>query len=72
MVKQLIMAATPLLIHDAPETIQYARTILDFTILAKYILHDDKTLRYEEHALYRLKKTKIAFEYHRPINSKLC
>ena len=25
-----------------------------------------------EHALYRLEKTKIAFEQHRPINSKLC
>ena len=25
-----------------------------------------------EQALYRLEKTKIAFEHHRPINSKLC
>ena len=25
-----------------------------------------------EHALYRLEKTKIAFEYYRPIDSKLC
>ena len=25
-----------------------------------------------EHALYRLEKTKIAFEHHRPIDSKLC
>ena len=25
-----------------------------------------------EHVLYTLEKTKIAFEYHRPIDSKLC
>ncbi len=72
MVKQLIVAATPLLIHYAPKAIQCARAILDFTMLAQYILHDDKTLRYMEHALYRLENTKIAFEYHRPIDSKIC
>ena len=72
MVKQLVVAATPLLIQNAPEAIQCARAIFDFTILAQYISHDDKTLRYMEHALYRLEKTKIAFEHHRPIDSKLC
>ena len=41
-------------------------------MLAQYVLHDNKTLRYMEHALYRLKKTKIAFEYHQIIDSKLC
>ena len=41
-------------------------------MLAQYVLHDDKTLRYIEHALYRLEKIKITFEYHRLINSKLC
>ena len=25
-----------------------------------------------EHTLYRLEKTKIVFEYHRPIDAKLC
>ncbi len=66
------MVATPLLIHDAPETIQCARAILDFTMLAQYVLHDEETLCYMEHTLYRLEKTKIAFEQHSPINSKLC
>ena len=72
MVKQLVVAATPLLIQNAPEAIQCARAILDFTMLAQYVSHDDETLRYMEHALYRLEKTKIAFEHHRPIDSKLC
>ena len=72
MVKQLVVAATPLLIQNALETIQCIRAILDFIILAQYISHDDETLQYMEYALYRLEKTKIAFEYHRPIDAKLC
>ncbi len=41
-------------------------------MLAQYVSHNNKTLRYIQHALYRLKNTKIAFEYHRLIDSKLC
>ena len=62
----------PLLIQNALKAIQCAQAIFDFTMLAQYVSHDDKTLRYMEHALYRLEKTKIAFEHHRPIDSKLC
>ncbi len=40
-------------------------------MLAQYVSYNDETLRYMEHALYRLKKTKIAFEHHRPIDPKL-
>ena len=72
MIKQLIVAVITLLIHNAPEAIQFACAILDFTKLAQYVLNDNKTLRCVEHVLYRLKKTKIAFEQHWPINSKLC
>ena len=72
MVKQLVIGAMPLPIQNAPEAIQYAQAILDFTMLVQYILHDDETLRYMEHALYRLDKSKIAFEHHRPTDSKLC
>ena len=68
----MIVAATPLLIQNAPEAIQCAWAILDFTMLAQYVSHNDKTLRYMEHALYKLEKTKIAFKHHRPIDSKLC
>ncbi len=72
MIEQLIVAAMLLLIYDALETIQYTQAILDFTMLAQYVLYDKETLRYMEHALYRLKKTKIVFEKYWPINSKLC
>ncbi len=71
MVKQLIAVATPLPIHDAPEAIQCAQAILDFTMLAQYVSYDNETLRYMEHALYRLEKTKIAFEHHWLIDPKL-
>ena len=40
-------------------------------MLAQYVSHDNKTLRYIEHALYRLENTKIAFEHHQTIDSKL-
>ena len=60
-----------LLIYNTPEAIQCAQTILDFIILAQYILYNNKTLYYMEHALYKLENTKIAFEYYWPIKSKL-
>ena len=71
MVQQLIAAATLLLMHNALKAIYCARAILDFTILAQYQLHDNETLFYMEHALYKLDKIKIAFENHRLINIKL-
>ena len=71
MVHQLIPAATFLLIQDALETIHYACAIFDFTILTQYLLHDNKTLSYIDHTLYRLDKTKIAFENHCLIDAKL-
>ena len=62
----------PWLIHNAPEAIQYTWAILDFIILAQYVLHKNEILRYMEHVLYKLENTKIAFKHHRSINSKLC
>ncbi len=56
------MATTLLLIYDTQEVIQCARVILDFTILAQYVSYDKITLRYIEHAMYRLEKTKVIFE----------
>lgn len=35
------------------------------------MLHDEETLRYVEHALYKLEETKIVFKKHWLINSKL-
>ncbi len=40
-------------------------------MLAQYPSHNDEKLFYMEHALYRLDKTKIIFENHRPIDAKL-
>ena len=57
-----------LLIHIASEIIQCARAILDFTILAQYVSYENEMLRYMEHVLYRLEKTKIVFEHHPAAN----
>ena len=61
MVKQLVIAAIPLLMQDIPKAIYYGRAISDFTMLAQFLLHNNETLFYIEHALYGLYKTKIAF-----------
>lgn len=71
MVKQLIIIATFLLIIDTLEAIYCIRTILDFIMLAQYSLHNNKTLYYMDHSLYRLYKTKIAFENYCSINASL-
>ena len=68
----MIVAVMPFLIYDALEAIQYTCVIYDFTILAQYVLYDNETLRYIEHALCRMEKTIIAFEHHRLINFMLC
>lgn len=67
----MITAATLSLIQDASKIIHYTRTIFDFIILAQYLLHSNKILFYMKHALYKLDKTKIAFENHYSIDTKL-
>lgn len=54
------MADILLIIDNCLDTIQFAWNILDFTMFTQYILYDGKKLRYIEHALFRLEKTKIA------------
>ena len=40
-------------------------------MLAQYILYDNEMLCYMEYTLYRIEKTKIVFEHHYLIHSKL-
>ena len=56
--------------QNASKAIYCTCAIFDFTMLGQYFLYDNKTLSYMKHALYRLDKTKIAFENHRSINVK--
>ena len=56
------MAAKPLLIYDLPKLIQFAQVIINFTILAWYVLHNKETLYYIKHALYKLEKIKKTFQ----------
>lgn len=57
------MATTLLLVYDSLEAIQYTWAILDFTILAQYLLYNKETLRYIEYIFYRLENTKIGFKH---------
>ena len=45
-----------------------AQAIIDFILLVQYKTHDDETLRYLEQALYRIDKTKVAFQRLCPID----
>ncbi len=40
-------------------------------MLAQYVSYDDETLRYIKPVLYRLENTRIVFEHHQLIDSKL-
>ncbi len=42
--------------------------IVDFILIAQYKTHDEETLHYLDHALYRINKTKIVFKMLHPVN----
>ena len=65
------MAVSLLLIRDELEAIYYIRAILDFIMLAPYLLYDNKTLLYIDHTLYKFDNTKIIFENYCLIDAKL-
>jgi hypothetical protein len=67
-IRQLIPVIAPLLTTKEPGAMHCARAIVDFILLAQYKTHDDETLRYLEQALYRIDKTKVAFQKLRPID----
>jgi len=68
-VRILIPVITPLLLRArAPTAIQCARAVVDFVLLAQYYTHDDDTLVYMEHALYRLDKYVNIFREYRPLD----
>ena len=69
-IKQLNASATFLLMQNILKSIYYANVILNFTMFAWYLLHNNEILLYMKHILYRLNKIKIAFENHCSINPK--
>jgi hypothetical protein len=63
LVRQIIPAFTPLLLPKFPQMLQLARAVVDFIIMASYVSHDDETLRYLEHALFRINILETSREY---------
>lgn len=68
-VRQIVPVVAPLLSHHAPAAVHYARALVDFVVLAQYTSHDEDTLRYLQHALFRINKLKDIFRHLRPIDS---
>ena len=66
MVRQLLPVVAPLLEASHPAALHCARAVLDFVMLSTYASHDDTTLGYLEHALYRIDKLKSVFRNSRP------
>ena len=64
--KQLIPVIAPLLSKVSVGAMHCTRAIMDFVMLARYASHTEETLRYMEHALFRIDKTKGALREHRP------
>ena len=69
MVRQLVPAIAPLLIGKRDAAIHCARAVMDFLVLAQYVSHDENTLSYMEHSLYRLDHLKTVFSKYRPQNT---
>jgi hypothetical protein len=67
-IRQLISVIAPLLSSKEPGAIHCARAIVDFILIAQYKTHNDETLRYLDHALYRIDKTKVVFKALRPVD----
>ncbi|KAI9750296.1 MAG: hypothetical protein M4579_006529 [Chaenotheca gracillima] len=63
---QLIPVVAPLLVARAPAALHFARALVDFVLLAQYRTHDEETMRYMSHALYRIDQLKGVFRDYRP------
>ena len=67
-IRQLIPVIAPLLSSKEPGAMHCAWAIVDFILIAQYKTHNEETLRYLDHALYRIDKTKVAFKALRPVD----
>lgn len=65
LLRQIIPVFAPLLLPKSKYVLSLARAIVEFCILSTYVSHDEETLRYMEHALFRINKFKPAVGHHR-------
>ena len=64
--RQVIPVFVPLLFPKSSHVLSLARAIVEFVLFADYVSHDDETLRYMEHALFRINHFKAAVSHYRP------
>ena len=67
-IRQIVPVIAPLLTEQAPAAVLFTRAIVDFVLLAQYHSHDEETLRYLSHALYRINQLKGVFRSFRPVD----
>ena len=63
--KQLLFVIISLFRKIASYASYCIRTILNFVVLTIYIVHDEKTLNYLYHVIYRINKFKYVFKKYR-------
>lgn len=61
-----------LLSRKSPDTIYYIRAILNIIYMADYTFYINETLRYMEHTLMQIDKTKEAFWDTHCTNAQIC
>jgi hypothetical protein len=66
LIRVWIPVITPLLIGKADGALSYTRALVDFITIAQYRTHNEETLRYLEHAVYRIDSYKSTFDQFRP------
>ena len=71
MTKQFVFVIVSFLLKKHDVVIYYARVIMNFVTLIQYTFHDENTLSYIKHALYRIDSLKIIFIKYRFQNTAL-
>ncbi len=62
-IHQILSIIASLFTHESSATMHCTRAMIDFIMLAQYTSHDEDTLRYMQHALFRWNKLKKVFRH---------
>jgi hypothetical protein len=62
-VRQIILMITSLLIKKWSNVLKFSRVLIDFVLMTQYRFHDENTLLYLDHALYRINWFKNEFKH---------
>jgi hypothetical protein len=66
--RQIIFVVTFLLIYKWSHVLNFIRTLIDFILMTQYRSHNENTLQYFQHAIYRMNVFKSIFVFARSSN----